>query len=73
VDLFGAEQPLQEETGLKESIRVRPFETVQAMSTFTDYTGLYIVHCHLLNHEDHAMMAQFKVVEPTHEQDPSRR
>jgi FtsP/CotA-like multicopper oxidase with cupredoxin domain len=64
VDLFGAEQPLQEETGLKESIRVRPFETVQVMSQFTDYTGLYMMHCHILNHEDHAMMAQFKVVEP---------
>ncbi|HKN40554.1 MAG TPA: multicopper oxidase family protein [Acidimicrobiia bacterium] len=62
--LFGAEQPLQEETGLKESVRVRPFETVQVMSRFTDYTGLYMMHCHILNHEDHEMMAQFKVVEP---------
>jgi len=60
-----AEEPLQEETGLKESFRVRPFETVQVMSQFTDYTGLYMMHCHMLNHEDHAMMAQFKVVEPT--------
>jgi spore coat protein A len=65
-DVFEAEQPLQEETGLKESFRVRPFETVQVMSRFTDYTGLYMMHCHMLNHEDQAMMAQFKVVEPTH-------
>jgi FtsP/CotA-like multicopper oxidase with cupredoxin domain len=36
--LFAAEQPLQEETGLKESFRVRPFETVQVMSQLTDYT-----------------------------------
>jgi spore coat protein A len=34
------------------------------MSRFTDYTGLYMMHCHILNHEDHEMMAQFKVVEP---------
>lgn len=64
VELFGAEQPLQEETGLKESFRVRPFETVQVMSQFTDYTGLYMIHCHILSHEDHDMMAQFKVVAP---------
>jgi hypothetical protein len=29
---------------------------------FTDYTGLFMLHCHMLDHEDHGLMAQFEVV-----------
>lgn len=28
----------------------------------SDYTGNYVVHCHMLDHEDHGLMSQFKVV-----------
>jgi FtsP/CotA-like multicopper oxidase with cupredoxin domain len=28
---------------------------------FTDYRGVFMVHCHMLDHEDHGMMAQFEV------------
>ena len=31
---------------------------------FTDYPGVFMVHCHMLDHEDHGMMAQFEVVAP---------
>ena len=31
-------------------------------ATFTDFRGLFMVHCHMLDHEDHGMMAQFEVV-----------
>ena len=31
---------------------------------FTDFTGRYEVHCHNLEHEDDAMMAQFQVLPP---------
>jgi hypothetical protein len=41
------------------------------MSQFSDYTGLYMMHCHMLDHEDHAMMAQFKVVERALEHGPT--
>ncbi|MDQ1644908.1 MAG: hypothetical protein QOJ50_1092 [Cryptosporangiaceae bacterium] len=27
---------------------------------FTDYTGRYLLHCHNLEHEDMAMMAEFE-------------
>jgi hypothetical protein len=40
VSLVGPGGLLQEETGLKETIRVRPFETVTVTSRFTHYTGL---------------------------------
>ncbi|MGZ5369019.1 MAG: multicopper oxidase domain-containing protein [Aeromicrobium sp.] len=29
---------------------------------FTDNLGKYVFHCHILEHEDDAMMAQFEVV-----------
>jgi hypothetical protein len=31
---------------------------------FGDYAGLYSFHCHKLEHEDHEMMRQFRVVCP---------
>ena len=31
---------------------------------FTDHTGQYLVHCHISEHEDDGMMAQFEVVAP---------
>jgi len=28
---------------------------------FTQFTGNYVLHCHILTHEDQGMMAYFKV------------
>ncbi|HVL90382.1 MAG TPA: multicopper oxidase family protein [Actinomycetota bacterium] len=50
------------EQGLKESFLVRPNEVVEIVSRFTDHLGTYVFHCHVLEHEDRAMMAQFEVV-----------
>ena len=36
---------------------VRPSETVEVAVRFTDYAGRYMLHCHNLEHEDMAMMA----------------
>ena len=35
--------------------------TVRVIGTFTDYLGEYVSHCHILEHEDHAMMINFAV------------
>ncbi len=32
---------------------------------FTDHIGKYVFHCHMLEHEDDGMMAQFEVVAPS--------
>ena len=29
---------------------------------FADHTGPFMIHCHMLDHEDHGMMARFDVV-----------
>ena len=39
-----------------------PGETVRIISRFRDYTGVYMYHCHLLEHENDGMMGQFEVI-----------
>lgn len=56
--------PLPEEAGLKETFRLDPGEVVLVGSKFTDHLGPFMIHCHMLQHEDHGMMATFEVVEP---------
>ncbi|MEV5744443.1 multicopper oxidase domain-containing protein [Microbispora rosea] len=41
---------------------VRPYEVVDVLVRFEGYRGRYMLHCHNLEHEDMAMMADFEVV-----------
>ena len=50
------------EQGRKDTVLILPGETVRVISRFRDYTGVYMYHCHLLEHEDDGMMGQFEVV-----------
>jgi spore coat protein A len=50
------------ERGLEDTWRLDPGERVKVAARFTDYTGVFMLHCHMLAHEDHGMMAQFAVV-----------
>jgi len=43
-------------------VRVNPGELVSIALTFDSYTGRYMYHCHLLEHEDHDMMRPFVVM-----------
>lgn len=52
------------ERGLEDTWRLDPGERVRVMAKFTDYTGVYMIHCHMLDHEDNGLMAQFAVVDP---------
>ena len=54
--------PSEAESGWKDTVAVAPDETVRVIVKFTDFAGLYMVHCHNLEHEDNGMMAQFEVV-----------
>jgi FtsP/CotA-like multicopper oxidase with cupredoxin domain len=58
------ERPPPWERGFEDTWRLDPGETVEVGARFTDYTGRFMVHCHMLDHEDHGMMAQFRVVRP---------
>ena len=49
--------------GLKDVVLVLPGERVRVLMKFEDYTGLYLYHCHILEHEDLGMMRNY-LVEP---------
>ncbi len=62
--------PAPEDSGWKDTFKVPPMGTVRVIGRFDDYAGdpaeittAYMMHCHILEHEDHAMMTQFIVVE----------
>jgi FtsP/CotA-like multicopper oxidase with cupredoxin domain len=55
-------KPKPWEDCLKETFFVEPGDTILVAGHFSDYIGKYVIHCHMLDHEDHGMMGQFKVV-----------
>jgi FtsP/CotA-like multicopper oxidase with cupredoxin domain len=52
------------EHGLKDTIRVNPNEIVEIAVRFTSYSGRYMYHCHILEHEDRDMMRPFVTMAP---------
>jgi FtsP/CotA-like multicopper oxidase with cupredoxin domain len=57
--------PAPNELGRKDTVQVRPGETVPLLMRFTDFADAdtpYMYHCHILQHEDQGMMGQFVVV-----------
>jgi len=47
---------------LKETFFLDPGESIRIAGKMSDYTGKYVIHCHMLDHEDHGLMSQFAVV-----------
>lgn len=56
------------ERGWKDTVRCYSGERTRIIARFTDYTGWYVWHCHMLEHEDHDMMRPMYVRCP-HEPD----
>ena len=51
------------ETGWKDTVIAYPGEMTRIKARF-DKTGLYVWHCHILDHEDNEMMRPYRVIEP---------
>jgi len=56
------EAPADYERCLKETFLVEPNDRIRVAGHFSDFTGKYMIHCHMLDHEDHGLMTQFAVV-----------
>ena len=56
--------PAPPEEAVADVWRLDPGESVTVAAKFTDYPGIFMNHCHMLDHEDHGMMAQFAVTKP---------
>ena len=50
------------EGGRKDVYRIDPSATITTAMRFRDYKGIYPMHCHNVVHEDHGMMAMWKIV-----------
>jgi len=54
--------PLAHEKGWKDTVALEDGEEALVMIRFEQFRGRYMLHCHNLEHEDHAMMSRFDVV-----------
>ena len=70
---IGGQEPAPELRGWKDTVYAPPSRTVVVdveFGTATDPHRPYMFHCHLLQHEDQGMMAQFVVVKPGEQAGP---
>ena len=49
------------DSGLKDVVLVMPMERVKIIKPFQDFKGLFLYHCHNLEHEDMGMMREYSV------------
>jgi spore coat protein A len=56
--------PEANEAGWKDTVRADPGMVTRIIIRFEGFTGRYVWHCHILEHEDNEMMRPFDVVAP---------
>ena len=47
-----------------DTVLVLPGETVRIQVTFSRFPGLYLYHCHILEHQDMGMTRNFRITAP---------
>jgi spore coat protein A len=57
-----AEPAAAEEAGWKDTVRCESGQVTRIIVPFEGYTGRYVWHCHILEHEDNEMMRPYEVV-----------
>jgi spore coat protein A, manganese oxidase len=63
--------PFPYENGPKDVVYLGENETVRLITRFGPFQGRYMLHCHNVPHEDHAMMSQFRIGLQEGEPDPN--
>jgi len=48
-------------SGWKDTVLVMPGEKVRIIKPFQDFKGVFMYHCHNLEHEDMGMMREFSI------------
>ncbi|MGA3186810.1 MAG: multicopper oxidase domain-containing protein [Bryobacteraceae bacterium] len=56
--------PEPNEVGWKDTVRATPGASTRIIVKFEGYTGRYVWHCHILEHEDNEMMRPYEVLAP---------
>ena len=62
VDGISVPVPVHEQ-GRKDVFVLGKTTTMRVLMRFRDFTGKYVMHCHNLVHEDHAMMVRWDIVD----------
>ncbi len=57
----GRAKLIPSESGWKDTVLVMPRETVKIIIPFSTLTGVFVFHCHNLEHEDDGMMLQYQL------------
>ena len=57
----GRAQLTASESGWKDTVLVMPRETVKIIIPFSTLKGVFVFHCHNLEHEDDGMMLQYQL------------
>jgi len=60
--LRNGQPPQAFEAGRKDVSVLGPGDQTQVLFNFRDFHGKYVMHCHNVVHEDHAMMIRFDIV-----------
>ncbi len=63
-------RPKPWEDCLKETFLLEPHDRIVIAGHFSDHLGKFVIHCHMLDHEDHGLMTQFEVVRTAAQQPP---
>jgi blue copper oxidase len=50
------------EKGWKDTVLVMPGEKVRVIMTFPSYKGVFVFHCHNLEHEDDGMILNYEII-----------
>ncbi|OZU90556.1 copper oxidase [Virgibacillus indicus] len=64
-----ATAPKPNERGWKDTIAAPSAQITRVIAKFGPYTGDYVWHCHILEHEDYDMMRPFSVIDPNDHRD----
>jgi FtsP/CotA-like multicopper oxidase with cupredoxin domain len=52
------------DSGWKDTVLVWPYERVRVAMKFGPHAGMYMYHCHILEHEDMTMMRNYMIMDP---------
>ncbi len=63
-EVNGGGDLVPEQMGWKDTIYVPPFSNLRVAVKFGPHAGIFLVHCHNLEHEDHGMMQNIEFIDP---------
>jgi blue copper oxidase len=58
----GRNRIIASERAWKDTVLVMPGEKVRVVMTFPEHTGVFVFHCHNLEHEDDGMMLNYQII-----------